>query len=86
MKTSLILITIILLTGCSKTPIGIEQTSNSTIQVDLLFEKDGVKVYRFTDYGRPIYYTDARGSTQWSESRNNGKQSYSVTRNVPTAQ
>jgi prepilin-type N-terminal cleavage/methylation domain-containing protein len=36
--------------------------------VTFLFEKDGLKVYKFTDpdvtFGHPIYFVDGRGSTQ----------------------
>lgn len=74
------------LSGCAKDPMSTERTDNSNITVDLLFEKDGVKVYRFTDSGRSIYYTDARGSTQWSTTHSNGKNNYSETHTVPTTQ
>ena len=74
----------LLFSGCAKDPVSTERTDNAAITVDFLFEKDGVKVYRFYDGGRPIYYTDARGATQWSERHSSGKSSYSVTKTVPT--
>lgn len=54
-------------TACEKTPVSTSRTDNREISVDLLFEKDGVKVYRFMDGGRAIYYTDARGRTEWTD-------------------
>lgn len=61
------------LCGCSKAPVSSSPTNNAAIQVELLFEKDGMKVYRFDDGGRSIYYTDARGRAEWSVERSNGK-------------
>ena len=52
--------------GCANDPVATSATTNAAIEVELLFENDGVKVYRFSDCGRYIYYTDARGSTSWS--------------------
>lgn len=83
---ALALCSALLFSGCAKEPLGTERTNNSAITVELLFEKDGVKVYRFYDNGRAIYYTDARGCTQWSEYHNTGKSSYTVQRRVETAQ
>ena len=57
------------------------KTSNTNFDVELLFVNDGVKVYRFYDAGRYRYYTDARGSVQWSEQ--SGKTT--TTQEIPTA-
>lgn len=70
--------------GCAKDPVSTASTDNAQIKVELLFEKDGVKVYRFSDAGRYIYYTDARGATQWSEYHSTGKSGYTVQRRVET--
>jgi len=56
----------LLMTSClneaqSKSHEGIE------FEVEFLFEKDGVKMYRFYDNGRYHYYTD-RGETMTSQS------------------
>jgi hypothetical protein len=61
------------LLSCSKEAQSTDKTTNREFDVELLFEHEGVKVYRFTDAGRNIYYTDASGSTQWT--RSNGKNS-----------
>lgn len=58
----------LLLVGCQKRAQSKEKTSNEHFKIELLFEHDGVKVYRFGDAGRSVYYTDARGQTAWIES------------------
>lgn len=42
------------------------ETTNEHFKVDLLFEKDSCKIYRFTDQGRDIYWSDCRGKMQYS--------------------
>lgn len=74
------------LSGCAKDPISTERSNNSQINVELLFEKDGVKVYRFTDNGRYIYYTDARGRTEWTTTHSNGKTSTTRRHGVETVE
>lgn len=64
MKNLIVLITVAtatLLSSCTKDAQTREQTTNDEFQTELLFEHDGIKVYRFTDCGRYIYYTDCRG-------------------------
>lgn len=67
----LFIITIVVLTGCMKD----EQTSETVgngFQVEFLFEKDGVKVYRFFD-GRYHYFTTL-GETMTKQ--HSGKSNY----------
>ncbi len=71
-KTLIILGIALLLTSCvheaqSVTHEGIE------FEVEFLFEKDGVKMYRFYDNGRYHYYTN-RGETMSSQT--SGKSTY----------
>ena len=62
------------LAGCDlPRPQEVQTTSNPSYEVELLFEHDGVKVYSFRDAGRNIYYTDARGGTQWLEVIHHGE-------------
>ena len=49
-------------TGCENRAIGVQPTSNGNVKLELLFEHDGCKVYRFMDFGEPVYYADCRGS------------------------
>ena len=74
----LIIIIAILLTGCMKDAQQKEGTSNGNFNVELLFEKDGCKVYRFFDGGHAIYWTDCRGKLETAYRQSNGKSSYEV--------
>lgn len=62
----ILLVTCLLFISCKKEAKSTEQTSNPKFQAELLFEHDGVKVYRFYD-GRSIYYTDCRGKTSYTQ-------------------
>lgn len=46
----------VLLTGCYKDPQS-STTEGSGFNVEFLFEKDGIKVYRFFDGGHSHYFT-----------------------------
>ena len=70
---------------------AIQSTDNPTMPVALLFEKDGVRVYRFEDAGRYHYFAVPRSSSylsasvfsEWSESC--GKScTQTITEEVPT--
>lgn len=61
MKKVILILCVVLLAGCYKD----EQSSTmegSEFQVQFLFEKDGVKVYRFWDGGHARYFT-TKGET-----------------------
>ena len=64
-------ISAVILAGCYAPPQAINASSNSQVPVELLFEHDGIKVYRFYDAGHAIYFTDTRGQTV--RNRSNGK-------------
>jgi hypothetical protein len=51
----------ILLTSCYKDPQSVTSEGKG-FEVEFLFEKDGIKVYRFFDGGRHHYFT-SRGET-----------------------
>jgi hypothetical protein len=51
----------ILLTSCYKDPQSVTSEGNG-FEVEFLFEKDSIKVYRFSDGGRHHYFT-SRGET-----------------------
>jgi len=63
MKTKLILLAIctVLFASCKGEAIS-KSHEGIDFEVELLFEKDGIKMYRFYDNGRFHYYTD-RGET-----------------------
>lgn len=43
------------------------KVDNSNFNVELLFEIDGVKVYRFKDAGYSRYFTTPSGNVSWEE-------------------
>ena len=47
-------------------------TNDANFHVELLFEVDGCKVYRFQDY-YSRYFTNCKGSTQWTDYQQHGK-------------
>lgn len=58
MKRILLLLTITSLFGCYNEPQSIEHTGkDDKFQIEYLFEKDGIKVYRFHDGGEYHYFT-----------------------------
>lgn len=62
-KSLLILIVICESLSCTRQiPITkVIPENNKTYKVDFLFEYDGCKVYRFQDYGYPVYFTNCNG-------------------------
>ena len=62
----------ILLIGCNKDPQSTSTIGNG-FKVEYLFEKDGVRVYRFYDGGRYHYFT-TKGETISTQSE--GKSDY----------
>ena len=52
---SLFVLALVATTGCLAEPIATAPTNNAGIQVDLLFEHDGCRVYRFRDVSYHYY-------------------------------
>ncbi|WP_312190174.1 hypothetical protein, partial [Sphingobacterium sp.] len=50
--------------SCREEAIKTERTEVNGIKLDLLFEKDGCKVYRFYD-GQAVYWSDCRGNIEY---------------------
>lgn len=67
------------LVGCQNDPLSVSRTDNAQFDVQLLFEHDGCKVYRFHDGSHTVYYTTCKGQTTHDETRNNGKSSHTDT-------
>ena len=53
----------LLASGCAGEPQS--TTKAGDFRLEFLFEHEGVRVFRFQDAGRYIYYTDARGAVEW---------------------
>ena len=54
--------TITLMASCLHQPLSTTTTNANGIQVEYMFEKDGIRVYRFSDGGYTHYFT-TRGET-----------------------
>lgn len=66
----LILLAVLLSSGCDNRPVSVNSTNNPEIQIEKLFTHEGCTVYRFRD-GSTHYFTDCRGSV--SETHTCGK-------------
>jgi hypothetical protein len=74
MKKIIFFILITTIVGCFHEPQSVDHTGkNDEFRVDYLFEKDGIKVYRFYDGGYAHYFTTQGETTTWQQS---GKTSY----------
>ena len=60
------------------------ETTNETYQVELLFEVDGCKVYRFLDGGYYRYFTTCKGAVSWSTTEPSGKTTKTTHHNIET--
>ena len=63
-----------LLFGCQsdKQPEEVKNSSNDSYKVEMLFEIDGVTVYRFLDNGRYIYFTNRDGEAGYTYRQRSG--------------
>ena len=80
MKKILIIFSFLLLVSCKNEALEKKQTTNDEFNVELLFEVDGCKVYRFQDASRNRYFTNCKGSVSWKQQE--GKVDYDL--NIPT--
>lgn len=71
-------------------PIEVRQTNNSDVNVELLFEHDGCKVYRFVTFSRDCYHYFAKcpGAQVATESSHSegSRPSRTVTEEIPTVE
>lgn len=74
----------LLLFGCDPTPAQkTTVTTNSAVNVDLLFEHDGCKVYRFNADGSHHYYVRCKDSDLTTDRRSCGEDCVK-TEEIPT--
>jgi len=59
----------LLLSSCAGDALEVSNIGDYT--VDELFTKNGCTMYRFSDAGRYIYWSDCSGKTQYSSTNNN---------------
>jgi hypothetical protein len=55
----------LLISGCGSP--AKEVSTDGDFEIGRLFTKDGCTVYRFSDAGRYVYFTNCNGSTNWNE-------------------
>jgi hypothetical protein len=73
----LLLLGSITLTSCLGEGIEREKTNNSEYDVTFLFEKDGIKVYRFFDGSHAHYFTSS-GETMTTDFRGESKREENI--------
>lgn len=73
----LIFVFMCLLCSCNQEPAGtqveVSQKESDCYEVRLLFEVDGVKVYRFYDSNHYVYFTNCVGQTGYTYKQQVGK-------------
>ncbi len=72
-KIAIIIVASFILMGCTDNAIKTNDEVVAEKEVKLLFEYDGVKVYRFYDCDRYIYFTNTSGKVEYSRTYRNGK-------------
>jgi hypothetical protein len=68
MRISFLLIMLALvICSCEIPALEMRRSNNPHVNVELLFEHEGVKVYRFIDGGKPHYFTSNGSMTGQTE-------------------
>ena len=80
-----IILIALIFAGCKREAQQEVQSTNSNFQVELLFEVDGCKVYRFIDCAEVRYFTTCKGAVSWSTTKTSAKgQKYITQHNIET--
>lgn len=73
-KILLSIFAVAILSGCNGDGDRVQPTQSSdNYRVELLFEVDGVKVYRFVDGLHYVYFTNTNGKCGYTATQSNGK-------------
>lgn len=67
-----LLLILVLFVSCSRGEPQ-QSTQQGDFKVELLFEMDGCKVYRFVDGLRVVYWSNCAGKIQYDHTTSNGK-------------
>lgn len=71
MKILIAMVLVVLLVACGRAePVATDDTTNPKVTVDLLFEHDGCKVYRFKDSGNYRYFVNCPDRTTMMSGHN----------------
>lgn len=79
-----LLLAVLLAVGCTKSPVSVDKTNNPEVPVELLFEHEGCRVFRFYDTGRPHYFASCLGGTITHQPTGN-KNAPTYIQEIPTA-
>lgn len=79
-KILLITVMVFTLSSCRKDGIESQATNNDEFQVTYLFEKDGIKVYRFYD-GMEHHYFTSKGETITTQGTSKSHHEENITSN-----
>jgi hypothetical protein len=71
MKVIKVIVILLILAGCQREAQQEVQSTNNNFKVQLLFEVDRCKVYRFYD-GGVRYFTTCKGNVSWDEKNGKG--------------
>ncbi len=64
-KGFILMISALALFSCKHEAVSKELTKGNNIELELLFEKDGCKVYRFMDMGKYVYWSSCEGTVHY---------------------
>ncbi|MCT4287360.1 DUF4884 domain-containing protein [Elizabethkingia anophelis] len=64
-KGFILMISALALFSCKHEAVSKELTKGNNIELELLFEKDGCKVYRFLDGDNYVYWSNCEGVTRY---------------------
>ncbi len=80
-KACLIYLAFCIILSCTNNAKQAVQSDNVNFNIELLFEVDGCKVYRFMDAGYYRYFSNCKGDVSWTEKH--GKNNYQH-QSIPT--
>lgn len=76
MKKLLLVFLALICVSCAKEGTYVpSQNAKDDFKIEYLFEQDGVKIYRFRDNGRTIYFATGNGRMTDSTSTSTGRKS-----------
>lgn len=81
-----VIVLALILMSCKHPDISTVPSDNPEIHFGIIGHVDGCTVYRFHDYGEPVYFVRCNGpaSTAWNEKHFNGKYTMLVPKQVDT--
>ena len=69
MRKFILILLAVVASACGAEPVEYTNVGkDGDVKLDLLFTHDGMKVYRFVDAGRYVYFVDGRGRMGWTTS------------------